>query len=126
MDFFNKLGAKAEETYQTVKNSNTTKKALNYAEIPGLSMQVGKQESIVKKAYEEIGEAYYESHKDNPGELYADQMQRIAEALSKIDELKKEIEEKKKYDPEKDNSENVVSAEETAQSSVVVPSDVVE
>ena len=50
MDFLNKLSAKAGETFQTIKESDATKKAKNYAEIPGLSLQVGKQEGIVKKA----------------------------------------------------------------------------
>ena len=65
MDFLNKLSAKAGETFQTIKESDATKKAKNYAEIPGLSLQVGKQEGIVKKAYQEIGEAYYLAHKDD-------------------------------------------------------------
>ena len=42
MDFLNKLSAKAGETFQTIKESDATKKAKNYAEIPGLSLQVGK------------------------------------------------------------------------------------
>ena len=51
MDFFSKLGTKAGETFQSIKDSDATKKAKNYAEIPGLTVQVGKQESLVKKAY---------------------------------------------------------------------------
>ena len=33
MDFLNKLSAKAGETFQTIKESDATKKAKNYAEI---------------------------------------------------------------------------------------------
>ena len=36
MDFLNKLSAKAGETFQTIKESDATKKAKNYAEIPTL------------------------------------------------------------------------------------------
>ena len=95
MDFLNKLSAKAGETFQTIKESDATKKAKNYAEIPGLSLQVGKQEGIVKKAYQEIGEAYYLAHKDDVDSIYGEQMQTITKALAKIEELKTEIENKK-------------------------------
>lgn len=103
MDFLNKLGTKAGETFQTIKDSDATKKAKNYAEIPGLSLQVGKQEGIVKKAYEEIGKAYYKANKNNPDCLYADRMAVINEALDKIAQLKEEIEAKRHYDPSVDD-----------------------
>lgn len=99
MDFLNKIGTKAGETFQTIKESDATKKAKNYAEIPGLSIQVGKQEGVIKKAYEDIGKAYYKANKDNENCEYATQMEIIKEAFAKIEELKAEIEEKKKYDP---------------------------
>ena len=105
MDFLNKLSAKAGETFQTIKESDATKKAKNYAEIPGLSLQVGKQESIVKKAYQEIGEAYYLAHKDDVDSIYS------------------EIENKKK-DPS-DAAKNVAEPHE-AEGAAVVPSTVVE
>lgn len=113
MDFLNKLGTKAGETFQTIKDSDATKKAKNYAEIPGLSLQVGKQEGIVKKAYEEIGKAYYRANKDNPDCLYADQMKVINEALDKIAQLKAEIETKKNYDPSGEEVE-IIRPEETS------------
>ena len=115
MDFLNKLGTKAGETFQTIKDSDTTKKAKNYAGIPGLSLQVGKQEGIVKKAYEEIGKAYYRANKNNPDCDYADQMKVVKEALDKIAELKAEIEAKKHYDPSQEDAEvEVIRPEETS------------
>lgn len=99
MDFLNKLGTKAGETFQTIKDSDATKKAKNYAGIPGLSLQVGKQEGVIKKAYEEIGRAYYRANRNNPDCDYAEQMATIKEAFDKIAELKAEIEAKKSYDP---------------------------
>ena len=115
MDFLNKLSTKAGETFQTIKDSDATKKAKNYAGIPGLSLQVGKQEGIVKKAYEEIGKAYYRVNKNNPDCEYADQMKIVKEALDKIAELKAEIEAKKNYDPSEDEVEvEVIRPEETA------------
>ena len=121
MDFFSKLGTKAGETFQTIKDSDATKKAKNYAEIPGLTVQVGKQESLVKKAYQEIGEAYYNLHKDDRADSLAPMMETVTQALQKIEQLKAEIEEKKKYNPAKDREGDVASAEETAQATVVVP-----
>lgn len=118
MDFLNKIGTKAGETFQTIKESDATKKAKNYAEIPGLSLQVGKQEGIVKKAYEEIGKAYYKANKNNPDCAYADQMKTIKEALDKIAELKAEIEVKKNYDPSAD--EEVAEVIEPEETSIVV------
>lgn len=115
MDFLNKLGSKAGETFQTIKDSDATKKAKNYAGIPGLSLQVGKQEGVIKKAYEEIGKSYYKANKNNPDCEYADQMAVIKEAFEKIAELKAEIEAKKNYDPSADDEEVVViKPEETS------------
>ena len=115
MDFLNKLGSKAGETFQTIKDSDATKKAKNYAGIPGLSLQVGKQEGVIKKAYEEIGKAYYRANKNNPDCEYADQMVIIKEAFEEIARLKAEIEAKKNYDPSADDEEVVViKPEETS------------
>lgn len=123
MDIFNKIGSVAEETFQTIKESDVTKKAVNYAGIPALSMQVGKQESIVKKAYQEIGQMYYEAHKDDADGQFAEKMQIVKEALEKIDALKAEIEEKKKYNPSKDASANVVDpAQEMSRDEILIAS----
>ena len=103
--------------------SRRSRKAKNYAEIPGLSLQVGKQEGIVKKAYQEIGEAYYLAHKDDVDSIYSEQMQTITEALVKIEELKTEIENKKKGPS--DAAKNVAEPHE-AEGAAVVPSTVVE
>ena len=100
MDFLNKLSAKAGETFQTIKESDAT-----------------------KKAYQEIGEAYYLAHKDDVDSIYGEQMQTITKALAKIEELKTEIENKKK-DPS-DAAKNVAEPHE-AEGAAVVPSTVVE
>ena len=49
MDFLSKVSSKAGETIQTIKDSEITKKAKNYAEIPGLQVQIGKEEAAIKK-----------------------------------------------------------------------------
>lgn len=96
MDFLSKVSAKAGETFQTIKDSEVTKKAKNYAGIPGLQVQVGKCESQIKKAYEQIGEEYYKAHNHEEESGYAEQFAVIKENLEKIGRLKAEIEEKKK------------------------------
>ncbi len=129
MDFLNKLGTKAGETFQTIKDSDATKKAKNYAGIPGLSLQVGKQEGVIKKAYEEIGKAYYKANKNNPDSDYADQMAIIKEAFEKIAQLKAEIEEKKNYDPSRESDIDITpksSAGETTEVIRVDGTDIVE
>ena len=105
MDFLSKVYAKAGETFQTIKDSEVTKKAKNYAGIPGLQVQVGKCESQIKKAYEKIGEEYFKSHEHEEESEYPQQFQIIKENLEKIGRLKAEIEEKKK------GGEAVVDAE---------------
>lgn len=95
MDFLSKVSAKAGETFQTIKDSDVTKKAKNYAGIPGLQVQIGKCESQIKKAYEDIGKAYYEAHEHEESGEYAELFESIRESQKKIGQLKAEIEEKK-------------------------------
>lgn len=95
MDFLSKVSAKAGETFQTIKDSEVTKKAKSYAGIPGLQVQVGKCESQIKKAYEEIGKVYFQTHEHETAGEYAEQMKTIRENQKRIGQLKAEIEEKK-------------------------------
>lgn len=95
MDFLSKVSAKAGETFQTIKDSEVTKKAKNYAGIPGLQMQIGKCEGKIRKAYEKIGEEYYKAHEHEQISEYEEQFSSIRENMEKIGQLKAEIEEKK-------------------------------
>lgn len=120
MDFFTKLGTKAGETFQNLKESDKTKKAMSYAEIPGLTIQIGKQESILKKAYMDIGKAYYELHTDDAEEAFAPSIETIKECQAKIDELKAEIEARKAYDPKSEAGEVVDDTDPLDEEEVVV------
>ena len=95
MDFLSKVSSKAGETIQTIKDSEITKKAKNYAEIPGLQVQIGKAEAAIKKAYEEIGEAYFNTHVDDETQEYEDLFTLIKAKKELIGQLKSEIEDKK-------------------------------
>lgn len=98
MDFLSKVAAKASDTFQSVKESDAAKKAKNYAGIPGLQIKVGKAESEIKKAYEEIGEAYFNAHADDAASEYEDLFTLIKAKKELIGQLKSEIDDKKKGD----------------------------
>ncbi len=111
MDFLSKVSSKAGETIQTIKDSEITKKAKNYAEIPGLQVQIGKAEAAIKKAYEEIGEAYFNTHVDDETQEYEDLFTLIKAKKELIGQLKSEIEDKKKGDNSVEAEEGSVKSE---------------
>ena len=111
MDFLRKVSSKAGETIQTIKDSEITKKAKNYAEIPGLQVQIGKAEAAIKKAYEEIGEAYFNAHVDDETQEYEDLFTLIKAKKELIGQLKSEIEDKKKGDNSVEAEEGSVKSE---------------
>ena len=111
MDFLSKVSSKAGETIQTIKDSEITKKAKNYAEIPGLQVQIGKAEAAIKKAYEEIGEAYFNAHVDDETQEYEDLFTLIKAKKELIGQLKSEIEDKKKGDNSVEAEEGSVKSE---------------
>jgi len=98
MEIISKVAQKAEETFQTVKNSEVTKKAISYAEIPGLQIQIGKCEAAIRKAYAAIGEAYYNAKEGDAEESFnfEEQFAVIKENKEKIEQIKADIEERKK------------------------------
>ena len=111
MDFLSKVSSKAGETIQTIKDSEITKKAKNYAESPGLQVQIGKAEAAIKKAYEEIGEAYFNAHVDDETQEYEDLFTLIKAKKELIGQLKSEIEDKKKGDNSVEAEEGSVKSE---------------
>ncbi len=117
MDLFNQLGEKLGSTLQTVRDSDATKKAKNYASLPGLTLQVGKLESKIKTSYQEIGEAYYLTHAMDPDMAYEKQFAAIREAKAQIAELRLEIDRIKKYDPAKERAEVFVDRSQTKEDS---------
>ena len=60
MEFFNKLGKKASETYQVTKEK--TVKFSNEVKLKG---KIGDTKANINKVYKEIGELVYEQYKDN-------------------------------------------------------------
>ena len=88
MDFLSKVSAKAGETLQTIKDSDITKKAKNYAEIPGLN-----------------------AHAEDETTEYEDLFTLIKAKKELIGQLKSEIEDKKKNDDSVEAEEGSVKAE---------------
>ena len=86
MAFFDKLG----ETL-TNKGKDVAKKAKDFAEINSLNSQISTQQSMIQATYAEIGKNYYEAHRVDAGDPYADKMQVIDNALAQIAALNAQI-----------------------------------
>jgi ribosomal protein L40E len=84
--FFDKLG----ETI-TAKSKDVAKKAKEVAEVVNLNAKISTQEEIIKKAYLEIGQKYYEKNKLDISNEFGMEFEKIAEALEEISKLKNEI-----------------------------------
>ena len=57
MDFFDKLGKVASQTYKT-----TTEKADKLAKETKIKMKINENKAKIEKIYNEIGEAVYRNH----------------------------------------------------------------
>ena len=70
MSFFDNIGSKASAAGQAA-----AEKARNFAEVNRLSGVISDHEKRISRLYFEIGQSYYESHKDDPE---AEELERIA------------------------------------------------
>jgi ribosomal protein L40E len=73
------------------KSKDVAKKAKDMAEIAGLNGKISTQEEIIRKAYIEIGKAYYEKYKNDNTNEYATECEKITLANDEILKLKSEI-----------------------------------
>ena len=71
MSFFDNIGSKASAAGQAA-----AEKARNFAEVNRLSGVISDHEKRISRLYFEIGQSYYERHKDDPE---AEELERIAE-----------------------------------------------
>lgn len=83
MEFFEKLGKKASETYRSA-----AEKTNKVASETKLKMKIGDCNSQIKDLYKEIGKKVYEKIAVNGK---SEETEFIKEELSKIEELKEEI-----------------------------------
>ena len=70
MSFFDNIGSKASAAGQAA-----AEKARNFAEVNRLSGVISDHETRISRLYFEIGQSYYERHKDDPE---AEELERIA------------------------------------------------
>lgn len=90
MDFFDKLGKKASETYQY-----TAQKTSQFAKEAKLKMQMNEHKSQIEELYEEIGKRLYEHHvKDMDIDIDIEAV--LEEYCIQIDELCDRIEDERK------------------------------
>ena len=71
MSFFDNIGSKASAAGQAA-----AEKARNFAEVNRLNGVISDHEKRISRLYFEIGQSYYERHKDDPE---AEELERIAE-----------------------------------------------
>ena len=84
MDFFDKLGKKASETYKA-----TAEKTSKIAKTTKLKMRMGELKSEVSDLYEEIGKKVFEKHE--LGKKSVDFEKDLADELKKLEEITDEI-----------------------------------
>lgn len=90
MAFFEQLGKKINDASDSLKQKTQT-----FSEVNSLEKQVNSNQSVVQNTYTEIGRAYYEAHKGDAENDYADQCRVITDALNQIAQLQDQIRMKK-------------------------------
>lgn len=91
MDFFDKLGKKASDTYKY-----TTEKTSKFAKEAKLKMAMNENKSKIEEIYEEIGKKVYMFHVKNKDNVDMDLESALEEYCIQIDEICDEIEDERK------------------------------
>ncbi len=84
MDFFNKLGKKASETYQVTKE-----KTVKFSEEMKLKSKISEAKNKITNLYEEIGQCVYNQFKTNLEEGKEEILQKCEEIANQFDEISK-------------------------------------
>ncbi len=84
MDFFNKLGKKASETYQVTKE-----KTVKFSEEMKLRSKINDAKNKITDLYEEIGQCVYNQFKTNLEEGKEDIANKCEEIAQQFDEISK-------------------------------------
>lgn len=90
MAFFEQLGKTINDA-----SDNLKRKTQNFSEVNSLEKQVNANQGVIQNTYAEIGRAYYEAHKEDAQDVYADQCRVITDALNQIAQLQDQIRIKK-------------------------------
>ncbi len=86
MAFFDKLEQTITETGHSIG-----RKAKDLAEITKLKNMLHTCEEVIDRQYREIGKAYFEAHKDEEDDLYAQQCKAIRDAQRGAEALQEQI-----------------------------------
>lgn len=86
MAFFGKIGETISKG-----SADVAKKTRDFAEISSLNSQISSQEDIIRNTYVEIGRLYFETHKGEAEEVYAEQFGKIFDAMAAIEERRQRI-----------------------------------
>lgn len=94
-------------------------KAKDFTRIAKLTVEINGEKDTVKKAYTEIGKLYYDAHKDEPDELFAQLCDEVTVAMGNISAKEAEIAEIRAKSSQPDDSvevefENIVAETEDA------------
>lgn len=90
MAFFEQLGKTINDASDSLK-----RKTQNFTEVNSLEKQVNSNQAVIQNMYVEIGRAYYEAHKADEQDVYAEQCRVITNALGQIAQLQDQIRIKK-------------------------------
>lgn len=90
MAFFEQLGKTINDASDSLK-----RKTQNFTEVNSLEKQVNSNQAVIQNMYVEIGRAYYETHKADEQDVYAEQCRVITNALGQIAQLQDQIRIKK-------------------------------
>ncbi len=86
MDFFENIGRKVAEAGREV--SQQTK---NMADVARLNSDISAEEKRILQTYSEIGEAYYENHRNDSMSEFAEKLEKINNSFRKIEQLREQI-----------------------------------
>lgn len=95
MEFLKDLGRTMENTVNLMAD-----KAKEVVEITKLNGEINREERNIESTFAEIGKIIFETEKDNPESLVAEQIQRVLASRANIDTLRTRIRELKLEDAE--------------------------
>lgn len=84
--FFDKVSDVINNTANEI-----TDKAKEISEVSSLNGQIRSQEKVIENTFLEIGKSYFEAHKDDAEDVYAEQMKKIVDAKATAEKLRQDV-----------------------------------
>ncbi len=86
MGFFDDLGKTLSQAGQSMAD-----KAKEMSEVASIKSQISAEQKNISECYSRIGEQYYNAHKDDENNEFADMVNAIKASLAKIEQLNEDI-----------------------------------